>query len=193
MTSLGRAPADEQARGAAAKARPDDRHLRRPRAGRLRRGACDSPTEPGTIAPSQLTGQPAPKISALDVMNGHHVNLASEQGHYVVVAFFASWCPPCVAETPQLVAFFFAERKIHASVLGVIYNDSVSNAVNFLRSYGATWPTVADANGAIAAEYGVANPPEAFVVAPSGRIVAKITGGASEQRLLQIVNFEGTE
>jgi thiol-disulfide isomerase/thioredoxin len=150
-------------------------------------------TEPGTVASSPLTGQPAPKIAAVDVMNGHKVNLASERGHYVVVAFFASWCPPCAAETPQLVAFLFAERKIHASVLSVIYDDTVSNAVQFLRSYGADWPTVADVSGSIAAEYGVDNPPEAFVVAPSGRVVAKITGGASEQRLLQIVNFEGTE
>jgi cytochrome c biogenesis protein CcmG, thiol:disulfide interchange protein DsbE len=149
-------------------------------------------TEQGTTAPSPLLGQPAPPITGVDVMNGHDVSLASERGHYVVVAFFASWCGPCVTETPQLVAFLYSERAIHASVLGVIYNDSVGNAVSFLRSYGARWPAVADAKGAIAAEYGVDDPPEAFVVSPTGKVVAWIPGGVTEQRLLQIVNFEGT-
>lgn len=150
-------------------------------------------TQSGTPAESPLVGQVAPPISGVNEETGHPVSLASEQGHYVVVAFFASWCAPCATETPQLVAFLFAERKIHASVLGVIYQDSVSNAVHFLRSYGATWPAVADGDGTIAAEYGVDDPPEAFVIAPSGRVVAWIPGGVTEAGLSQIVNLEGTE
>jgi cytochrome c biogenesis protein CcmG/thiol:disulfide interchange protein DsbE len=110
----------------------------------------------------------------------------------VVVAFFASWCVPCATETPQLVDFVFAERKIHASVLGVIYDDSVSNAVHFLHSYGATWPAVPDASGTIAAEYGVDDPPEAFVIAPSGRVLAWIPGGVKESTLAYIINLGGT-
>jgi cytochrome c biogenesis protein CcmG/thiol:disulfide interchange protein DsbE len=149
-------------------------------------------TQSGTPAESPLVGHLAPSISGVNGETGREVSLASERGHYVVVAFFASWCPPCATETPQLVAFLFAERKIHASVLGVIYNDSVSNAVNFLHSYGANWPAIPDVKGTIAAEYGVADPPEAFVVAPSGRVVAWIPGGVTESGLSQIVNLEGT-
>jgi len=146
-------------------------------------------TQSGTVATSPLDGQAAPAISGVNVMSGKHVSLASERGHYVVVAFFASWCPPCVTEAPQLVAFLYAERAIHASVLGVIYDDSVGNAQHFLRSYGAVWPAVADPKGDFAAEYGVANPPEAFVVAPSGRIIDWIPGGVTEATLLQIVEL----
>jgi peroxiredoxin len=149
-------------------------------------------TQSGTPAESPLVGQVAPPISGVNEMTGHEVSLASERGHYVVVAFFASWCAPCATETPQLVDFLFAERKIHASVLGVIYDDSVSNAVHFLHSYGATWPALADANGAIAAEYGVDDPPEAFLVAPSGRVLDWIPGGAKESTLAYIINLGGT-
>jgi peroxiredoxin len=146
-------------------------------------------TTPGAVASSPLQGRPAPSIAGVNVMNGRQVSLADERGHYVVVAFFASWCPQCVTETPQLVAFLYAERAVHASVLGVIYGDSVGNAQHFLRSYGADWPAVADGNGVIAAKYGVISPPEAFVVAPSGRIIDWIPGGATEAELLQIVEL----
>jgi cytochrome c biogenesis protein CcmG/thiol:disulfide interchange protein DsbE len=149
-------------------------------------------TQTGTPAESPLVGHVAPPISGVNEMTGREVSLASERGHYVVVAFFASWCGPCITETPQLVDFVFAERKIHASVLGVIYQDSVTNAVNFLRSYGASWPAVPDVKGAIAAAYGVDDPPEAFLIGPSGKVLDWIPGGVKEAELAYIVNLGGT-
>jgi cytochrome c biogenesis protein CcmG/thiol:disulfide interchange protein DsbE len=148
-------------------------------------------TQPGTVAASPLVGQQAPAVTGTDIMTHKPVSLAGERGHYVVVTFFASWCGPCVTETPQLVAFLFAERAIHASVLGVIYDDSTDNARSFLKKYGASWPAVTDANGSFAASYGVSDPPESFVVAPSGRVVAKVTGGVTESQLLQVVGLAG--
>jgi cytochrome c biogenesis protein CcmG/thiol:disulfide interchange protein DsbE len=147
--------------------------------------------QPGTVSESPLVGHVAPAISGTDIMTNEPVTLAAERGHYVVVTFFASWCGPCVTETPQLVAFLFAERAIHASVLGVIYEDSVGNARSFLKKYGASWPAVTDSSGSLAATYGVSDPPESFVVAPSGRVVAKVTGGVTENQLLQIIGLAG--
>lgn len=148
--------------------------------------------QPGTVTSTPLNGQIAPEISGVDITTGQRVSLAAERGHYVVVTFFASWCAPCTTETPQLVAFLFAERSIHASVLGVTYDDSAGNARSFLKRLGATWPAVTDTNGSVAANYGVSDPPESFVVAPNGRVVAKITGGVTEHQMLQIIGLAGT-
>lgn len=149
-------------------------------------------TQPGTVSSSPLVGQPAPAVVGANILDGGTASLVAERGHYVVVTFFASWCVPCSTETPQLIAFLFAERSIHASVFGVTYNDSSGNAVAFLKKFGASWPAVADPNGTIAANYGVSNPPESFVVAPSGRVVAKITGGVTERQLLQVIGLAGS-
>jgi cytochrome c biogenesis protein CcmG/thiol:disulfide interchange protein DsbE len=149
-------------------------------------------TQPGTVTESPLDGHLAPAVSGINVMDGKAVSLASERGHYVIVTFFASWCAPCSAETPQLIAYLFQERAIHASVLGVIYGDSAENIRNFLKKYGAPWPAVSDPNGSIAASYGVPDPPESFVVAPSGRVIEEIAGGVTEAQLLQVIGLAGS-
>lgn len=149
---------------------------------------------PGTTTASPLVGQRAPAITGRDLVSGRPVSLAADRGHYVVVNFFASWCPPCATEAPQLVAFLYAERSIHADAIGVVYDDSAGNARSFLRKEGATWPAVVDPDGSLAASYGVSNPPESFLVAPNGRVVVAIAGGLTEAMLVQslgIANAEG--
>ncbi|HVB06927.1 MAG TPA: TlpA disulfide reductase family protein [Acidimicrobiales bacterium] len=147
---------------------------------------------PGPAA-NPLVGEQAPAISGADLLSGRVERLGSLHGRYVLVSFFASWCAPCAGEAPQLASFAFTDRKV-ASVLGVVFDDSAGNAAGFLRRYGATWPAVADPTSDIAVAYGVANPPQSFLVSPAGRVVAwlpgAVTAGAAE-RELQKAESEG--
>lgn len=121
-----------------------------------------------------LGGRAAPAIAGANLAGGH-VSLASMRGRYVIVDFFASWCGTCVAEEPQIEAFAFAHRHDHGvGLLGVDIGDSPGNARRFFATYGATWPAVVDTTGAIAQSYGVASPPELFLVDPRGRVVSTI-------------------
>jgi len=133
--------------------------------------ATRTPQE-STQVTSPLLGHMAPTFSGTDLRTGHRVSLASLRGHYVVVNFFASWCTPCVDETPDLVTFAYnqAHESGGATVVGVVFHDETSSARQFLRSQGAIWPTVADPGGTIAQAYGVTAPPTTFVIDPSGRI-----------------------
>jgi cytochrome c biogenesis protein CcmG, thiol:disulfide interchange protein DsbE len=146
-------------------------------------------TAPGTVAPSDLLGKPAPAVSGDDLVSGRHVSLAGLRGRYVVVDFFASWCGPCLTEAPQLERFLFTHRTQHnAAVLGVVYGDSSANARAFLHRIGATWPAVSDPGYAIALRYGVDDPPQSFVVAPDGRVLARVVGGVTAGELDEIVS-----
>ncbi len=151
------------------------------------------PAATDTVAASPLLGKTAPAISAV-TLSGQRVTLSSLRGRFVVVNFFASWCPPCQVEEPQLVTFAAEHRGAAvATVLGVVFSDSASNAAAFVRSNGVRWPVVTDPGGMIALAYGVADPPASFLVAPDGRVAAEVVGGVTAAGLDQLVSEAKSE
>jgi len=129
----------------------------------------------------------APTIAGATV-DGTSYRLPRAPGHYVVLNFFASWCIPCQEEGPELVAFQFRHHGSgDASVLSVVFDDTVSDARAYQQKLGVTWPTMADNDGALALAYGVREDPTTFVIAPDGRVVASVTGGATAKGLDQLV------
>ena len=134
------------------------------------------PPAAATEVDTPLLGQRAPSITSTTV-SGVAFDLASLRGRWVVVNFFASWCPPCQQEQPELVAFAYEHRAPgDAAVVGVVYDDATSSARGFARSSGATWPAVVDPGQRIALDYGVRGPPETFLVSPSGVVTAHLDG-----------------
>ena len=149
-------------------------------------------TAQSAISTSALEGKMAPPISGKS-LTGAPVSLAAMRGRFVVGNFFASWCQPCQVEEPQLVQFARAHvRPGDATVLGVVFGDSASNAAAFEMSNGATWPAVNDPGSRLAVEYGVEDPPETFLVAPDGRIVAKVDGSVTAQLLDELIAGSAT-
>lgn len=139
----------------------------------------------GAPAPeTPLGGRAAPEISGTNLVNGASLSLSKLRARYVVVDFFASWCGPCLSEEPQIEAFNFAHRNDRQiGFIGVDIDDSVNNARNFMIRYGATWPLLVDTSGSIAQAYGVAQPPELFLVDPSGKIVSSISQAVTASEL----------
>jgi cytochrome c biogenesis protein CcmG/thiol:disulfide interchange protein DsbE len=139
--------------------------------------------------PSALLGKQAPAVTfaALEGLEGAGrplpgVDAASlADGRPVVVNFWASWCPPCVAEHPLLVALV---RDHSVRVVGVNYKDHPANARRFLGRYGNPFAAVGvDPNGRGAIEWGVYGMPETFVLDGKGRIVYKHVGPITEETL----------
>jgi len=134
------------------------------------------PQETVTEVDTPLVGQTAPGING-STLGGGSFDLSSLRGRWVVVNFFASWCPPCQQEEPELVAFAYAHRSPgDAALVGVVFDDAASTAHNFMQSTGATWPAVIDPNGQTALNYGVRGPPETFIVSPDGTVVVHLDG-----------------
>jgi cytochrome c biogenesis protein CcmG/thiol:disulfide interchange protein DsbE len=99
-----------------------------------------------------------------------------------VVNFFATWCTPCRVEHPELVAFSEAHEEAgDASVLSVVFDDQPENVAAFFAEQGGSWPVV-DGGGVIL-DWAVAQVPESFIVAPTGLVAAKVTGGVTQAGL----------
>jgi cytochrome c biogenesis protein CcmG/thiol:disulfide interchange protein DsbE len=127
-------------------------------------------------AQSPLLGKRAPPILGPTLV-GRSFSLASLRGHFIIVDFFASWCVACQREQPQLDRFVVEHRGPSAPVLvGVVFNDSISDVRQFLGPELWRYPVVADKGGQIANAYGVDNPPEKYLVSPSGIVIDKVVG-----------------
>jgi cytochrome c biogenesis protein CcmG/thiol:disulfide interchange protein DsbE len=131
---------------------------------------------------SPLVGNVAPALSGT-TLTGDEFDIDDHRGEWVVVNFFATWCPPCVQEHPELVEF--AERNGDSvQLVSVAFDDTeVDQVEEFFAQNGGDWPVItAGADGA-SLDYGVKKLPESFLVAPSGEVAVKINGGVTADQL----------
>ena len=123
----------------------------------------------------------APELRG-DLVGGGSFDLAAERGHPVVLAFFASWCGPCVAEQPALDAV--ARRYLpRVAFVGIDMGEGAAQARGYLASLHVPYGAIVDSDGSLASAYGVAAPPSMVVVGPDGRVAASWIGGADLGRL----------
>ncbi len=147
------------------------------------------PSSQATAVQSPLLGQRAPGFSETS-FSGHDVTLSDYRGRYVLINFFASWCPPCQEEEPNLVKFAFQQGNDPngAAVVSVVFDDPNASARQFVDSWGATWPTIPDPGGLIASAYGVTAPPTTFLISPDGVVVGEETGPVTAAQLDQLLS-----
>ena len=139
-----------------------------------------------------LTGKPAPDFTAT-VYNGapgQTIHLAGLKGKPVVINFFASWCVPCEAEAPILAASAQKYASQGVVFIGIVYQDTQQNSLDFARQYNVTYAIAGDPNGDTAIAYGVTGVPETVFINRQGVVAEKIysvTDSASFDRSIQAI------
>jgi cytochrome c biogenesis protein CcmG, thiol:disulfide interchange protein DsbE len=112
-------------------------------------------------------GEQAPGITAT-TLDGRSVSLGSLRGRPVIVNFWASWCGPCRDEFPLLKDELARHAADGLAVVGVVYKDDPDPARAFAMSFGSTWPSVIDPDGAIAKAYRMVAPPQSYFIDRAG-------------------------
>jgi len=142
---------------------------------------------------SPLLGHPAPDFT-LAVLSTHPapaLHLASLKGKPVMLNFWASWCDVCKAEARLLQNTWQRVQGQGIVFVGIDIQDTQSDGLSFLQTYGITYPNVVDADGSVTINYGVTGVPETFFLNRQGVIVKKVIGELTEQTLqsnLQLIS-----
>ena len=117
------------------------------------------------------------------------VALASYRHRVVVVHFWATWCPPCVEETPSLEKFAEQVKPYGVDVIAVSVDQDKAALDKFIRDYRLTYPVGRDPYQTLAWRYGTHLFPESYVISRDGRVAEKIIGATDWQdpRLIAFV------
>ncbi|WP_198672048.1 DsbE family thiol:disulfide interchange protein [Pseudogemmobacter bohemicus] len=126
------------------------------------------------VLPSTFIGREAPVLPDT-ALPGTPLLVAADlrKGEVTVVNFWASWCPPCRAEHPVL-------KRMAADgvrLAGINIMDKEADAINYLAAEGNPFFAIAtDPAGRNRVEWGVAAPPETFIIDGDGKVLFKFTG-----------------
>lgn len=121
-----------------------------------------------TVTPPRV-GAPLSNFTLVDVQ-GNHVKLADHKGKVILVNAWATWCPPCRAEMPDLNAYYQAHQKDGFVVLAVNAGDSQSAAASFAQGTGLAFPVLLDPDLRLLDGLGIRSFPTSIVVGRDGRV-----------------------
>jgi peroxiredoxin len=135
-------------------------------------------------------GESAP-VFTLPGLTGQSISLDDFRQGVVVVNFWATWCPPCIEETPSLKKFADQMRGLGVTVIGVSVDGDPQALAKFVANAQLTFPIARDPGQTVSSRYGTFKFPESYVIDSEGRITRKIIGAINWQDP-QIIGFVST-
>lgn len=129
---------------------------------------------------------PAPEL-ALENLNGGAEALTDYRGKVVLVNNWATWCPPCKAELPTLVAFYNEHATDGFVIIGIEAGEPASEVTPFAEQYQITYPVWLDPNHLSGQAFGNSNLPNSYVIDRMGTIRLAWTGQISREMLEKYV------
>ncbi len=118
-------------------------------------------------------------------LEGNPVSLSDFKGNIVVLNFWATWCPPCIAEIPDFVKVFNDFKDKDVQFIGVS-NEDISTLKSFAADYDINYPILIDDKN-IMAIWGIRAIPTTFVFDRDGQIVFKNVGMMTGEQIRNVI------
>jgi cytochrome c biogenesis protein CcmG, thiol:disulfide interchange protein DsbE len=140
--------------------------------------ACASPAE--EVSPAAANSVPTVAFERFD---GEPATLAEWHGEPLVVNFWASWCPPCVAEMRDAFEPLHRDLGREVTFLGVNLQDTDEAALEVVEQTGVTYELARDPDGELFTAFGAFGMPTTVFVDADGTVTAQHTGALTAEAL----------
>ncbi len=151
----------------------------------------ESPADPADSPEAETV--PAPDFTLEDQYGNVHT-MADYKGKTIFLNFWATWCPPCRAEMPEIQEIYeeYGENQSDVIILGVASPNTgregnVESITAFLEENNYTYPVVMDDGGSLAYYYGISAYPTTFMIDSSGNVYGYVTGQITKDIMQSII------
>lgn len=132
-------------------------------------------------------GEKAPDF-ALTNLSGQTVKLSDFKGRTVILNFWASWCPPCKAEMPDMQRFYEKNPDVAVLAVNLINTETNENApLDFVKKNGLTFQILFDMDGSVGTLYRTVTIPTTYFINAEGTITRKFIGPMDEKTMAGFV------
>ncbi len=123
----------------------------------------------------QLIGKPAPELVVTDIQ-GNTISLGELKGKTVLLDFWTTWCPPCLADGPALDKLYNKYGGKDLVIVGISMNEEREVVEKFLTKHAHSFPVVLTTENELPRPYQIGIFPTYMVVAPDGTLTTAIEG-----------------
>ena len=141
-----------------------------------------------------FSAQAEPAEFMLPDMKDKQHKLSDYRGKWVVVNYWATWCPPCLTEIPELVEFHEDHKDKDAVVLGVNFEDiGLEGLKRFSEEYFMNYPVLRTKPSGSSALGVIPGLPTTYIVSPKGEIIARQVGPVTAKSIADFIDQQVSE
>jgi len=130
---------------------------------------------------------PAPEFQLPGLLGEEGLTLDDYKGKFVLLNFWATWCPPCLEEMPSMETIHQLYKDKNFTVVAISSDEGGKKDIDpFIDKLGVTFPILMDSDKAVSSVYGAVNLPLSFILNPEGQVIAGSEGArewASEEAM----------
>ncbi|MFL0166213.1 TlpA family protein disulfide reductase [Candidatus Clostridium helianthi] len=121
------------------------------------------------------------KTKAIDFnlkdLNGNELSLSDLKGKKVFLNFWATWCPPCKAEMPEIEKLYQETKDSDLVIVSVEIGEPLNTVKSFIDSNKYNFKVLIDPDQSVATKYNITSIPTSYFIDKDGNIVSKHVGG----------------